>query len=356
MQLHELVAGIHPVHDAAAKACIARFDQIAKPVGSLGRLEELLARIAAVAGAPEIDIGRKAVVVFCADNGVVQENVTQSDASVTRIVARKIAAGQGNINAMACTIGADVACVDVGMLEGEGHPNLMERVIARGTNNIAQGPAMSLAQANQGMAIGISLVKELADSGYRIIAIGEMGIGNTTTSSAVAAALLGLPVEDVVGRGAGLSDEGLVRKRAVIARAIALNKPDSTDPIDVLCKLGGFDMAVMCGAFLGGAKYGVPMLIDGLISAVAALLAARVAPDAKNYMLASHVSREPLGLSVLDELALCAPIHAGMALGEGTGAVMMLGLLETALSVYRQNTTMGSMGLAQYEHFDEVQT
>lgn len=332
----------------------ARLDALAKPLSSLGEFEGIIAKLAGIYATPDVPELRCRALVFCADNGVAAEGVCQSDPSVTRMVAHKIAEGRGNVSAVARSCGADVLAVDVGMLEGASDPpaSLQIRKQACGTGSILRGPAMSREQAMRALEAGAELVGEAKAEGYNIVATGEMGIGNTTTSSAVCAALLGLPVCEVTGRGAGLSDGGLSRKIEVIQAAIALNAPDPGDPVDVLSKLGGYDIAAMCGAFLGGLRHGVPVVIDGLISGVSALLAARIEPECPGYMLASHVSREPAGALVLERLGLSPLIHAGMALGEGTGALMLLPMLNAALSVYRQNTSMADLSLAPYERFE----
>ena len=212
----------------------------------------------------------------------------------------------------------------------------MDCRLGSGTGDISLGPAMSRQTAQQAVWTGMELVRKRVEEGYRVIATGEAGIGNTTTSSAVASVLLRQPVERVTGRGSGLSDAGLVHKQQIIARALEVNRPDPQDPLDVLAKVGGFDLAAMTGAFLGGAAFHVPVVIDGLISSVAALCAVRMCPAAGTYLLASHVSAEPAGKLLMEELGLSAPLHADMRLGEGTGAVALFPLLDLAAAVYHQ--------------------
>lgn len=332
---------------AAREAAQAHWDGIAKPLNGLGRLEDMVVKIAALTGKPDVRVDKRAVVVLCADNGVVTEGVTQTDASVTATMAGQIRDHRSSVCLMSASAGADVFAVDMGMLTRVDGVDGCH--IADGTGNIAVGSAMSKEQACQAIAYGMELVKGYAARGYELLATGEMGIGNTTTSSAVASVLLNMPVELVTGRGAGLSDEGLRRKCGAIRRAIAINQPDPRDALDVLAKLGGFDIAGMVGLFLGGAVYRVPVLIDGLISSISALIAARLCPNSRCAMLASHTSAEPAAQRILDELGLTAILHASMKLGEGTGAVCMMPLLDMALSVYHNSAAFTDTGIEQYQ-------
>ncbi len=318
----------------AADACRRRWDAVAKPLYSLGALEDMVAKLAGIQNTDRVDVARRCALVFCADNGVVAEGVTQTGSAVTAQVARSIARGTGNICQMARVARADVFAVDVGMLERVDEPGMIDRSVAPGTGNIARGPAMTRQQCLRAIAVGEELVGEMAGRGYRLIATGEMGIGNTTTASAVACALTGEAAARMTGRGAGLSDEGLARKRAVVERALRVNRPDPADPLDVISKVGGFDIAAMAGAFLGGAKHGVAVLVDGFISSAAALCALRIRPGAHDFMLASHASREPAGRFMLEALSLTPVLDAGMALGEGAGAVAVMPLVDMALAVY----------------------
>ncbi len=346
LDLRRLNEEIQPPCAEAAAAAKARWDGIAKPLKGLGSLEDAVIRIAALTGSADVRIDRRGVVVLCADNGVVAEGVSQTDASVTAIVAGEISRLNSSVCKMAAAAGADVSAVDMGMLRRvEG---VRDCHIADGTGNIAVGPAMTKEQALRALQVGMDLVRERREQGYQLLATGEMGIGNTTTSSAMTAILLGLPVEAVTGRGAGLSDEGLRRKRSAVRRAIEVNRPDPTDALDVMSKLGGFDIAGMAGMFLGGALYRIPILIDGLISSVAALTAVRLCPAARCAMLASHCSAEPAARQVLRELGVTAVLQAGLKLGEGTGAVCMVPLLDMALAVYRGSAAFSDVGIRQY--------
>jgi len=329
----------------------ARWDHVAKPLNSLGKLEKLIVMIAGVQNTPDVRIDKRCTLVFCGDHGVVAEGVSQSGSEVTGLVAKSIAEGTANINLMAGAPNTDVFAVDMGMVGTV--PGTIDRRIAAGTRNMVHGPAMTRVQAEQAIQAGIDLVGEMKAHGYQIIATGEMGIGNTTASTAMACALLGCTPEELTGRGAGLSDAGLIRKREAITRALEVNQPDANDPIDVLSKVGGFEIAGMAGAFLGGMQHGVPVIIDGVISAVAALVAARICPAAVDAMLPSHMSREPAMVRIMAELGMEPILHADMALGEGTGAVALIPLLDMALRVYHGPHTFDDLGMAAYTPQEE---
>mgnify|MGYP001524727753 FL=1 len=330
-ELKTLLSGIPPPDEAARAAAHAHWAGLAKPLGGLGALETLLEDAAALTGSAALDVSRRAVLVLCSDNGVVAQGVSQTDQSVTRAVAENLAARRTSVCQMARTAHCDVVPVDMGMA-GDPVPGVADCRIAAGTADFTQGPAMTRAQAVEAVGRGIRLVQEQKAAGVQLLATGEMGIGNTTTSSAVAAVLLGQPVERMTGRGAGLSDEGLARKVDAICRGILRNKPDPTDPLDVLAKLGGFDLAGLCGVFLGGALEGVPVVMDGFISGVAALCAVRLCPAAAKAVFASHCSSEPAARLVLDALGKAPLLTAGLHLGEGTGAVASLPLWDMALA------------------------
>ena len=355
MELEKLLKQIEPEDAATREAAHRHWNSCAKPLGGLGMLETALEDIAALTGSADIDIRERAVLVLCADNGVVCQGVTQSPSSVTAIVTENLAARRTSVCHMARVANCRVVPVDMGVLDFPGVPGVLSRRIGNGTADISVGPAMTRAQAEQAVLTGIELVREQAEQGARLLATGEMGIGNTTTSSAVASVLLERPVEEMTGRGAGLSNEGLTRKIAVIRQALACNQPDRDDILDVLSKVGGFDIAGMCGIFLGGALYRVPVLIDGFISAVAALCALRLCPAAGKAMLASHVSAEPAGHLVLEALGKQPLITAGMHLGEGTGAVAAMPLLDMACAVYHGCYTFDDGGIEAYQPLGDSQ-
>ena len=326
-------------------ACRVHWDNIAKPLGSLGLLEDMVAKLAGIQGGPDVRIDRRALLVMCADNGVLAQGVAQTPGEITAVMAGFIAAGRSSVCIMADWAGTQVYTVDMGMFRTLPHAGLLDRRIAAGTRDMTQGPAMSREEAQKAILAGVNLVADMKAQGYQILLTGEMGSGTNTTSSALASQFLGLEVEAVTGRGAGLSDEGLDRKIRAIQKAVEVNQPDPDDPLDLLHKLGGFDIAGLCGVFLGAALHGLPVLIDGFISAVSALLALRICPWSKHVMLASHLSAEPASRAVLEALGLSPLIQAGMRLGEGTGAVAALPLLDMALDVYRDLITYEAIGM-----------
>ena len=347
MTLQEAVKRIKPLDEKAMDRASKRWNSIAKPLHSLGALETMLIKIAGMTGSEDIHLEKKGLIAMCADNGVVEEGVTQTGQEVTAVVAENFLAGTTTACVMCKKCGARLFPVDVGMaVDTKVRTDLK---VAMGTRNMTKGPAMTREEAIRGIEAGIAVAEELKEKGYQLLATGEMGIGNTTTSSAVASVLLGKPVEDMTGRGAGLSSEGLNRKIKAIKKAIALNNPDRSDVIDVLAKVGGLDIAGMAGVFLGGAALGMPVVMDGFISCVAALIAQRICPNAGEYMIPSHVSREPAAHLILKELGKEAVLHAGMCLGEGTGAVALFPVLDLAEAVYNSMSTFGDINVEQYE-------
>ena len=339
MDLQQVISAIVPASREAMEAAQKKWDGVGKPLGSLGTLEDMVVRMAGMFGTADFDIARKAVVIMCADNGVVAEGVTQTGQEVTAIVAANMARRQSSVCKIARVAGAEVWPVDIGMANAVDLPGIAQKCIRRGgTRNFVQEPAMTRQEAEQAILVGVETVRTLYERGVRLIATGEMGIGNTTTSAAVLSVLLDRSPAEMTGRGAGLSDAGLERKVRAIETAIQRHRPDSADGLDVLSKVGGYDLAGLCGVFLGGALYHVPVLIDGLISAAAAMCAAVLCPAARDYMLASHLSGEPAAQPVLNALGVKPILHAGMRLGEGTGAVAVMPILDMAMAVYNGDT------------------
>lgn len=348
--LQETIRRILPADYEVEKACQKHWDNIAKPLRSLGRLEEYIVQLAGIGRTERVVLGKKALVIMCADNGVVEEKVTQSGQEVTAIVAENFLDVKSCAAIMCKDTGTDIFPIDIGMAVDT--PRVEKRKVAYGTKNLAKEPAMTREEAVRAIETGIELAGELKEKGYGILATGEMGIGNTTTSSALVSVLLDIPPEQVTGRGAGLSTEGLRRKVDVIRRAIALHKPNPKDPIDVLSKVGGFDIAGLTGVFLGGAANGIPVVMDGFISAAAALLAVRLCPAASDYILASHVSKEPAGTLLLDVLEKKPALTCDMCLGEGTGAVAVFPLIEMGLHIYRDMSTFDETDIETYVPLD----
>lgn len=340
---------ISPLNQQAMQLCQKKWDSIAKPLHSLGKLEDMLVQIAGITGNSKISLEKKGLVVMCADNGIVEEGVTQTGQEVTALVAGNFLSGQATAAVLCKKTGADIIPVDIGVAVDT---PILNRKIACGTKNFAKEPAMTRSQAMQALETGISLVRELKEKGYEILATGEMGIGNTTTSSSLAAVFLNRSVAEVTGRGAGLTSAGLEKKISVIEQAIASYLPKCKDPVDVLAAMGGFDIAGLAGVFLGGAIYRVPIVIDGFISSVAALTAAKIHPASRDYMIASHRSKEPAAQYVLDALKLEAPLCCDMCLGEGTGAVALFPILDLACEVYQKMSTFDDIEMEAYQPLD----
>jgi nicotinate-nucleotide--dimethylbenzimidazole phosphoribosyltransferase len=346
MELKQLLQRIEPSNQKAMTESKMRWDSIAKPLNSLGKLEEGVIKIAGIQQTHEVSIDKKALIIMCADNGVVSEGVTQTGQEVTAIVAENFLEEKASVSIMASYTNTQLFPVDIGIARDT---NIIDKKIAYGTKNFAKEPAMTYEEAIQTLMIGIDMVREVKEKGYSIIATGEMGIGNTTTSSAIASVLLKRSVEEMTGKGAGLSNSGVLHKIQVIKEAITFHEPDETDPIDVLSKVGGFDIGGLAGVFLGGAIYHVPIVIDGFISAVAALLAVRINPLVREYILPSHVSKEPAASQILKELALEPFMTCDMCLGEGTGAVALFPLLDMAVSVYEKMSTFEQIKVEAYQ-------
>ena len=347
---------------------------MAKPIGSLGILEEDIIKIAGILGnAERIPLEKSALAVMCADHGVVEEGVTQTGQEVTRIVAENFTKGQTSVTCMCRVSGTDVFPVDVGMTgegwlwDGSGKEApapfvLLNRRAGAGSRNLVREAAMTGDQCERALLAGAFLARDLKQMGYGILASGEMGIGNTTPASALASVLTGAPPRLVTGRGAGLSDQGLLRKQKAVEAACKrffrqyprykeFSWDASAEPRDaflLLAELGGFDIAAMTGLFLGAAAYRLPAVIDGFISSAAALLAVLMCRDVKDFLLASHVSSEPAGRLVMDQLGLKAPLDCGMHLGEGSGAVALLPLLKMGAMVYENMSTFSEIHVESY--------
>lgn len=327
------------------------WDMIAKPLDGMGRFERLTAQIGAIAGTDQIDISRKAVLVMCADNGIVEEGISQSGQAVTAAVALQMAKGLSCVGKMAAAVGAEVIPIDIGINREEPIPGVLDRNIRRGTRNFRREPAMTREEAVKAIFTGIEAVRDCKQKGYGILAVGEMGIGNTTTSSAVAAALLSGKVREVTGRGAGLSDEKLMRKQQIIEEAIENYGLRGAKPLTVLESVGGFDIAGLAGVCIGGGLFHIPVVLDGVITMTAALVAQRLVPGSGRYLIPSHKGKEPAMKKLMDELAMDPVIDGDMALGEGTGAVMMMALLDLALKIYNGRNTFADIQIEPYERY-----
>ena len=349
MDLQQTIAAVRAPCEDSRAAAYQRFSDIAMPLGSLGLLQDAVAQIAAIRRTLRPSIAKRAVVMFCADNGVVAEGVTQCGQEVTATVTENMGRGKSSVCLMARHIGMDSFPVDIGVVRDVQGERILRRKIRYGTADLAKEPAMTRDEAMRAIEVGIELAEWCASQGYELLCGGEMGIGNTTTSAAVTAALTSAAVETVTGRGAGLSSEGLARKVRVIQTALALHQPDPQDPIDVLHKVGGLDIAGLTGLYLGAAACGLPVVLDGVISCAAALLAVRLCPNVHGYLLAGHRSEEPAGALLLDALELRPFVTAGMRLGEGTGAVAAVSLLDLVFEAYDGMPRFDEVGIEAYQ-------
>ncbi|WP_088552783.1 nicotinate-nucleotide--dimethylbenzimidazole phosphoribosyltransferase [Calderihabitans maritimus] len=351
MKLKAVIEGIEPVSQEWRLKARDYLNNLAIPQGSLGQLLDLAEQLAAIKQTLKPSIQRKVVVTMAGDHGVVEEGVSAFPQEVTPQMVFNFVAGGAAINALAEVAGAQVIVVDMGVAadlsELVEERKILSYKVDYGTRNMTRGPAMTREQAEQALTAGIEIVEKLVQTGLDLLATGDMGIGNTTPSSAVLAALSGLPVKDVTGRGTGISDEALENKIRVIERALEVNKPDPRDPVDVLAKVGGFEIGGIAGLILGAAYYKVPVVVDGFISSAGALLAKALAPDSVDYMIAGHRSMEYGHRFMLEELGLKPLLDLNLRLGEGTGAVLAMNIVEAAAQVINQVLTFEDAGVSR---------
>ena len=349
MDLQQAIAAVQPPCEDSREAARRRFSDIAIPLGSLGLLQDAVAQLAAIQRTVRPSIGKRAVVMFCADNGVVAQGVTQCGQEVTATVTENMGRGKSTVCLMAAHIGMDSFPVDIGVARDVEGARILRRKIRCGTADMTKEPAMTREEAVRALETGIGMAEWCAAQGYQLVCGGEMGIGNTTTSAAVTAVLTGANVRDVTGRGAGLSSEGLERKVRAIETALALHRPDPEDPVDILHKVGGLDIAGMAGFYLGAAACGLPVVLDGVISCAAALIAVRLCPAVRDYLIAAHQSAEPAGRLLLEALGYTPFISAGMRLGEGTGAVAAVAMIDLVLAAYDGMPSFDEAGIEAYQ-------
>lgn len=347
-QLEQLISAVKPLDDAAMTAARRRQDQLTKPQGSLGRLEEISIQVAGIVGSPRPDLRNKVVVVMAGDHGVVAEGVSAYPKDVTAQMVMNFLEGGAAINVFARQADARVRIVDMGIAADlPARAGLRVRKIGRGTANLSKGPAMSREQAEESILAGAAVVDEEIERGLDILATGDMGIGNTTSSAAIASAILGLPAETVAGRGAGVDDAGLRRKIAAIQEGLEVNRPDASDGIDVLAKVGGFEIGGLAGAMVAAGGHRKPVVIDGYISGAAAMIAVQLAPTVRNYLIAGHVSHERGHRLMLEWLRLRPLLDLGLRLGEGTGAVLAMRLVEAACRALDEMATFDEAGVSE---------
>jgi nicotinate-nucleotide--dimethylbenzimidazole phosphoribosyltransferase len=343
--LEQTLAVVVPVDAAVAVRAQERLDKKTKPRRSLGRLEELACRLAAIHGSAEPPLPARAVVVMAADHGVAEEGVSAYPQAVTAQMVKNFLTGGAAINVLARQQGARVVVADLGTREPVALPQVRDCRLGPGTANFTRGPAMSRAAAVRAVEIGIGLAAELSAEGVGLLAVGDMGIGNTTAASAVTAVLTGRPPGHVTGRGTGIDDERLRLKIDAVERALAVNRPDPADALDVLARVGGFEIAGLAGAMLGAAARRVPVLLDGFITGSAALAAVGLCPAAGDYLIASHRSVEPGHAAILERLGQRPLLDLDLRLGEGTGAVLAMSLAEAALRILREMATFEAAGV-----------
>lgn len=338
---------IPPIDETAAALARRRQSQLTKPAGALGQLENLSIRLAGITADPRPRFNHKQVILMAADHGVALEGVSAYPPEVTAQMVMNILHGGAAVNVLARQAGAQVTLVDIGVaVDIPSEPDLVVRKLAYGTASFLHGPAMSRRLAEQAVQVGMDIANRKIDQGCDLLATGDMGIGNTTPSAAITAVLTGLPVEQVTGRGTGLDDAGLSRKIDVIQSAIALNQPDPGDALDVLAKIGGYEIGGLAGVMLAAAARRVPVVVDGFISGAAALIADGLNPQAKNYFLASHQSVEIGHKAIWNKLGLQPLLNLDMRLGEGTGAVLAFHLVEAAVRILDEMATFDEAGVS----------
>jgi nicotinate-nucleotide--dimethylbenzimidazole phosphoribosyltransferase len=352
-----IIGAIEPIHSDVVKQANDHLNQLTKPQGSLGKLEDIARQVAGITGEVKPLFDKKAVIVMAGDHGVCEEGISAFPAEVTPQMVLNFLHGGAAVNVLARHAGADVVCVDMGVNADLEHPNLVSRKVRKGSRNMAREAALTLDETVQAIEAGVELVDDLAQKGYRLFATGEMGIGNTTASAAILCALAGVDAEISVGRGTGIDDAKWLHKRSVVNKALHVNglrpakdNANSTSgdfALEVLSKVGGLEIAGLVGVILGAAKNRCPVVVDGYISSAAALVASRLAPLSASYMLASHLSQEQGHAKMLETVGLSAMLQMDMRLGEGTGAVLVFNLIEAAGKIMREMATFESAGVSR---------
>lgn len=350
-RIYELANKIEKPDSKIEKEVKKLIDNQGKPIESLGKLEDLVVKICSIISSKDPNVKNRANIIMCADNGVVDEKVSSCPKEVTYVVTENFTKGIAAINALSESAKCDLVVVDIGVDYTFDNKDIIDKKIMYGTNNFTKSPAMDKKQVTDAIMVGINLVKDLKDKGYTILSTGEMGIGNTTTSSAILSVLSGTSPSIVTGRGSGLDDSSLAHKIKVIEKGIKINSPDKDDPIDVLRKVGGLDIAGLVGIYLGGAIYKVPIIMDGFISGVAALVSTKINPWVKDYIIPSHCSLEPGMVLLFEQLDFEPMLIMNMRLGEGTGAVLIYNIIDSAFNLYRKMGDFESAHIDKYNKF-----
>jgi nicotinate-nucleotide--dimethylbenzimidazole phosphoribosyltransferase len=348
MSIEKIISRIQPLDRKAMTSALARQDMLTKPQGSLGRLEKLSTQIAGITGQARPKIQYKVVTVMVGDHGVVEEGISAFPQEVTSQMVLNFLSGGAAINVLAKHVGARVVIVDMGVASKmDPHPQLINRKVALGTMNMVKGPAMTRAQAEESILSGVEVIEEEIGNGLDILATGDMGIGNTTPSAAIACVATGMSPSAIVGRGTGVDDEGLHRKILTVERALQINKPDQQDGLDILSKVGGFEIGGLAGAILGAAANHRPVVIDGFISTAAAIIAATIAPQVKEYLIAAHCSQELGHRLMMEWLGVTPLLDMNMRLGEGTGAALAVSVVEASCKILDEMATFGEAGVSE---------
>ncbi|MBI5681995.1 MAG: nicotinate-nucleotide--dimethylbenzimidazole phosphoribosyltransferase [Deltaproteobacteria bacterium] len=344
----EIIKGIKPIDESFYDKAQKRLDNLTKPQGSLGRLEEFARRVVAITEDLNPQINKKVIFTFAGDHGVADEGVSAFPKEVTPQMVLNFIRGGAGINVLARHAGCEVAVVDIGVdYNFSNIDGLIHRKVIRGTRNIRKEPAMTMDEAVKCIEVGIELADEYSKKGYHIFGTGDMGIANTTSSSAIISVFSGMPAHEVTGRGTGINDGAFQNKVKVIEDAIRINKPDLKDPVDVLAKVGGAEIAGICGLIIGAAKNRIPVVVDGFISTAGALIAYELEPKVKDYMFAAHNSVERGHKIMLERIGLRPFVDLDLRLGEGTGAALGISLIEAGVKIYREMATFGDAGVSE---------
>lgn len=346
-KLQQTIQAIRPLDAEMVEKVRNHQDQLTKPQGALGRLEDLSIQLAGITGQFTPDFRRKAAVIFAADHGVTAENISAYPQVVTQQMVRNFSNGGAASSVFARQVGAELKVVDIGVAGDVSFPGVWVKKVKWGTDNFCVGPAMSKEEAIQALEVGIEVAETLIEEGFQIFATGEKGIGNTTASSAIVSVLTGCSIEEAVGPGTGLNHVGIQRKVNAVRKGILLNQPDEKNGLDVLSKVGGLDLAGMAGLMLGAAANRVPVIIDGFISTAAALVALNLAPASMHYMIPSHCSAEPAHRRSLEKLGLTPLFDLKMRLGEATGSMLSFQLVDLAVRVVKEMATFESGGVSE---------
>ncbi|NOU75159.1 nicotinate-nucleotide--dimethylbenzimidazole phosphoribosyltransferase [Paenibacillus sp. LMG 31458] len=354
-RMQEIIDSIKPVYQEVVNQANEHLNQLTKPQGSLGKLEDIARQVAGITGEVMPIFDKKAVIVMAGDHGVCEEGISAYPAEVTPQMVLNFLYGGAAVNVLARHAGAEVFCVDMGVNADLEHPDLVSRKVRKGTRNMAREAALTLDETVQAIQAGVEVVDELVEKGYRLFAMGEMGIGNTTASAAILCALTGLDASIAVGRGTGIDDGKWLHKVSVVNKALdvnglrvdEVNRSSAEYALDVLMKVGGLEIAGLVGVILGAAKNRCPVVVDGFISSAAALVASRLAPLSASYMLASHLSQEQGHAKLLEAVGLAAMLQMDMRLGEGTGAVLAFNLIDAAGKIMKEMATFESAGVSR---------